>query len=113
MRYLDLLNLSNLQNEDYDKRSRDTVLRYDHVKGTNEQTKKGPEEDRRQTASWVSPKLGRCEGTILDRDRGWLLVATPQTRHGFVWIKANRSTNLPRTEAGTEHPPKIDSNNVS
>ena len=95
MRYLDLLKPSNYQNEDLYKGSRDTFSRYDQVKGTNERTKKGNEVDYRQTACWVSPKLGRCEGTVIDHDRGWLLVAIPLHSHGFVWIKGSRSTSLP------------------
>lgn len=84
MRYLDLLKLSLTENEGYYKVSSTKFSKENHG---DERTKKGGEVGQPQTARWISPKLGRCEGAILDRDGGWLLVAIEKSSHGFAWIK--------------------------
>lgn len=72
MRYLDLLTTDSYENIDLDR--------------TNEETKKGNREFYRRV-TWISPKFGRCEGMVIDRDRDWLLVSGTQHRPDLAWIK--------------------------
>jgi hypothetical protein len=82
MRYLDLLQLSNYENEDCYKGSKDRFSRYDHVKGGYERTKKGCR------VTWLSPIYGTCSGRLLIAPvDGWVLVQGEHTPDLLVWVR--------------------------
>jgi len=85
MRYLDLLQSSNYENEDCYKGSRDKFSRYDHAKGAYERTKKG------YRVTWFSPGFGLRSGRLLVAPGdGWVLVALPTHPSSWVWVHASR-----------------------
>jgi hypothetical protein len=90
MRYLDLLQSSNYENDDWYKGSREKSPKYDHAKWAYERTKKGCR------VTWLSPVFGLRSGKLLiDLGDGWVLVERLTHPGSWVWVHTLRLDTRP------------------